>query len=74
MQHNGCDKGDGTAVSLKVMRYRYSYLSLSKEGANKDVGHVKQERRMEQLYRKKKDKFLYLFLYIFVSYVLIFND
>lgn len=50
------------------------YLSLSKEGADKDGGHVKQERRMEQLYRKKKDKFLYLFLYIFVSYVLIFND
>lgn len=69
MQHNGCDKGDGTAVSLKVMRYRYSYLSLSKEGADKDGGHVKQDRRMEQVYRKKKEKFIYLFFYTYLCHI-----
>lgn len=69
MQHNGCDKGDSTAVSLKVMRYRYSYLSLSKEGADKDGGHVKQDRRMEQVYRKKKEKFIYLFFYTYLCHI-----
>lgn len=69
MQHNGCDKGDGTAVSLKVMRYRYSYLSLSKEGADKDGGHVKQERDVWNSCIEKRKTSFFIFFYTYLCHM-----
>lgn len=66
MQHNGCDKGDGTAVSLKVMKYRYSYLSLSKEGADKDGGQVKQETYGTGVQKKEREVSFSSFIYVCV--------